>query len=204
MNSGTKSLFWWENVVLSTSIKSPQLNEFFFQSVSRRRQWVKFLKSEQESPVKWKEKIKMRPQFNKNIRKLPPMDNYHLAPGSQHKISYEKSSMPSICITSSHQNNFHIEGSPTRLSEHSTFSSAVEKVVTWHKANSKFFGEDRHCSTCTVFKDTHKRKTNSQNEIWKLVTRFPTHWAPQHWLNSLVVGNLMSLRYYDFLRLVCV
>lgn len=134
------------------------------------------------------------------------MDNYHLAPGSQHKISDEKSSKPSICITSSHQNNFHIEGSPTRLSEHSTFSSAVEKVVTWHKANSKFFGEDRHCSTYTVFKDTHKRKINSQDELWKLVTHFPTHWAPHHWQNSqqfLVVGNLMSLRYYDFL-LVCV
>lgn len=82
------------------------------------------------------------------------MVNYHLnPPGSQHEFSPEKCSIPSISITlASHGNNFHIEGSPSRMSEHSAISNAVEKVMTWHKMNTKFFGEDPvYVKSCDAF-----------------------------------------------------
>lgn len=85
---------------------------------------------------------KMAPQLNKNIKKLPPLDNLPLSAGSQ-KSSLDTTKNPTICVTFfNHASNFHFKGNTTKNSEQTALSLAVDKVMTWHKENSKFFGED--------------------------------------------------------------
>lgn len=79
--------------------------------------------------------------MNKNIRKLPPLDNLPLSAGSNN-TSYDTSKNPTIIVTVfTHESKFHLEGNSTKNSEQTALSIAVDKVMTWHKENSKFFGE---------------------------------------------------------------